>query len=50
MPGVVKALGDGGYQGMLCVEIDFLKDPAGDEVEAVEKAVHYLQDLLAAQQ
>ena len=50
MPGVVKALGDGGYQGMLCVEIDFLKDPAGDEVEAVEKAVPYLQDLLAAQQ
>lgn len=48
MPGVVQALRDGGYQGMLCVEIDFLKDKEGDETKAVEGAVNYLRALTAA--
>ncbi|MAG93746.1 MAG: xylose isomerase [Planctomycetaceae bacterium] len=47
MPGVVAALSEGGYDGMLCVEIDFLKDPQDDETEAVEQAVGYLKQLLA---
>ncbi len=46
MPGVVAALKDGGYQGMLCVEIDFLKDKQADEVAAVETAVNYLKQLV----
>ena len=45
MPRVVAALEEGGYQGMLCVEIDFLKDPDGNEIEAVEQAVNYLKHL-----
>ena len=45
MPGVVGALAEGGYEGMLCVEIDFLKDQQADEVQAVEKAVHYLKTI-----
>jgi sugar phosphate isomerase/epimerase len=48
MPGVVQALRDGGYRGMLCVEIDFLKDKAADETNAVESAVNYLKALTAA--
>ena len=48
MPGVVKALEDGGYQGMLCVEIDFLKDQGADETEAVQDAVNYLRTLVGA--
>jgi sugar phosphate isomerase/epimerase len=47
MPGVVKALSDGGYDGMLCVEIDFLKDPHAGETQAVEQAVKYLRALIA---
>ncbi len=47
MPGVVAALSEGGYDGMLCVEIDFLKDPRDDETEAVEQAVGYLKRLIA---
>lgn len=47
MPGVVKALVDGGYRGMLCVEIDFLKDQQADETKAVEDAVNYLRSLCA---
>lgn len=46
MPGVVNALREGGYEGMLCVEIDFLKDKQADEVVAVEDAVNYLRRLL----
>jgi sugar phosphate isomerase/epimerase len=46
MPGVVHALAEGGYDGMLCVEIDFLKDPQADETEAVADAVRYLKTLL----
>ena len=47
MPGVVNALAAGGYDGMLCVEIDFLKDPQADETKAVEDAVAYLRTLVA---
>ena len=46
MPGVVGALADGGYDGMLCVEIDFQSDPHADEVEAVQQAVGYLRGLI----
>jgi sugar phosphate isomerase/epimerase len=48
MPGVVNALAEGGYDGMLCVEIDFLKDPQADETKAVEDAVNYLKTLLGS--
>jgi sugar phosphate isomerase/epimerase len=48
MPGVVQALRDGGYRGMLCVEVDFLKDPLADETAAVQSAVNYLRHLAAA--
>ena len=48
MPAVVQVLDEHGYEGMLCVEIDFLKDPEADETQAVENAVRYLQGLLAA--
>lgn len=47
MPGVVRALVDGGYRGMLCVEIDFLKDKQADETKGVESAVNYLKGLVA---
>lgn len=47
MPGIVNALDESGYEGMLCVEIDFLKDPHADETKAVENAVTYLQGLIA---
>ena len=47
MPGVVKALKDANYDGMLCVEIDFLKDPQADETKAVEDAVGYLRTLVS---
>ena len=46
MPGVIHALAAGGYNGMLCVEIDFLKDPQADETKAVEDAVNYLRALV----
>ena len=46
MPGVVNALRDGGYDGMLCVEIDFMKHPDADEVQGVEAAVTYLGNLV----
>jgi sugar phosphate isomerase/epimerase len=46
MPGVVSALAAGGYDGMLCVEIDFLKDPQADETKAVAEAVNYLRTLV----
>lgn len=49
IPGVVDALRAGGYQGMLCVEIDFLKDPHRDEVQAVREAVDYLRELLKSE-
>jgi len=47
MPGVVEALSSGGYDGMLCVEIDFLKNKDDDETLAVRDAVSYLKGLLA---
>lgn len=47
MPGVVEALSSGGYDGMLCVEIDFLKNKEDDETLAVRDAVSYLKGLLA---
>ncbi len=46
MAGVIKALKAAGYQGMLCVEVDFLKDARADEVEAVQEAVNYLRQLV----
>ena len=46
MPGVINALAAGGYDGMLCVEIVFLKDPQADETKAVEDAVNYLRALV----
>ena len=46
MPGIVQALRDADYQGMLCVEIDFLKDPQADETKAVQTAVDYLKSLV----
>ena len=46
MPGVVNALAEGGYDGMLCVEIDFLKDTQADETKAVADAVSYLRTLV----
>ena len=49
MPGVIQALARGGYDGMLCIEIDFMKDPHRDEVAAVREAVDYLRNLLAAE-
>ena len=48
MPGVVNALAAGGYDGMLCVEIDFLKDPQADDTQAVEAAVNYLRTLVGS--
>lgn len=48
MAGVIRALKEGGYQGMLCVEVDFLKDAQADEVEAVQQAVNYLRQLVGA--
>ncbi len=50
MPSVVKALRDGGYRGMLCVEIDFLANQQADEIKAVEEAVNYLRTLEKADQ
>jgi len=47
MPGIVSALAEAGYEGMLCLEIDFLKDKHADEIQAVEDGVKYLRDLLA---
>ncbi len=47
LPGVIGALQSGGYDGMLCVEIDFLKDPHRDETVAVSDAVAYLRELLS---
>lgn len=47
MPGVIDALSSGGYDGMLCVEIDFLKNKEDDETLAVRDAVSYLKGLLA---
>ena len=46
MPAVVAALRDAGYQGMLCVEIDFLKDQQANETWAVDRAVQYLRALV----
>jgi sugar phosphate isomerase/epimerase len=46
MPGVVTALRAAGYRGMLCVEIDFLKDKNADETQAVASAVQYLRTLV----
>ncbi len=46
MPGIVQVLREAGYQGMLCVEIDFQKDPQADETKAVESAVNYLKSLI----
>jgi len=46
MPGVIHALAEGGYDGMLCVEIDFLKDTQADETKAVADAVSYLRTLV----
>ena len=46
MPGVINALREGGYDGMLCVEIDFQKNKEASEVLAVEKAVEYLDGLI----
>jgi sugar phosphate isomerase/epimerase len=46
IPGVVKALKDGGYDGMLCVELDFLKESDGDEIQGVADAVQYLKTLV----
>ena len=48
MPGVVAALREGGYDGMLCVEIDFLGDPRADETNAVEEAVRYLRTIVSS--
>lgn len=45
MPGVVKALKESGYQGVLAVETDHHKDNQ-DEIELVEKSVAYLKELL----
>jgi sugar phosphate isomerase/epimerase len=47
MPAVLDALASGGYDGMLCVELDFLREPDGDEVRAVETAVSFLRNYLA---
>ncbi len=47
VPAVVDALRDSGYDGMLCVEIDFLKDKHADERKAVETAVLYLRNLMS---
>ena len=46
IPGVVKALEDSGYEGMLCVELDFLKESDGDEIQGVADAVQYLKTLV----
>ena len=46
LPGVIQALRSGGYDGMLCIEIDFLKDPHRDETVAVSEAVQHLRELL----
>ncbi len=43
---ITAALSAGGYDGMLCVEIDFLKDPRADEAKSVEDAVNYLRTLV----
>lgn len=47
MAGVIGALHNGGYDGMLCVEIDFMKDKHADEVQAVEEAVSNLRRLVS---
>jgi sugar phosphate isomerase/epimerase len=46
MPGVVRALQDGGYEGVLAVESDHHKDNQ-DEDRLVADSVAYLQQLLA---
>ncbi len=45
-PGVVNALAEGGYDGILCVEIDLLKDTEADKIKAVADAVSYLRTLV----
>ncbi len=45
MPGVVRALGESGYAGLLAVESDHHKD-GRDEDALVAESVAYLQDLL----
>jgi 3-oxoisoapionate decarboxylase len=46
MPGVVRALGESGYQGVLAVESDHHKDHQ-DEDQLVAASVAYLRQLLA---
>ncbi len=46
MAAVIGALHDGGNDGMLCVEIDFMKDKQANEVQAVEVAVNNLRRLV----
>jgi len=43
VPAVVKVLKEGGYQGMLTVEMDFLKEGYGDEHIAVARSISYLK-------
>jgi sugar phosphate isomerase/epimerase len=46
MPGVVRALKDSGYEGVLAVESDHHKDNQ-DEDKLVEQSIAYLKKLLA---
>ncbi|MEW5974682.1 MAG: sugar phosphate isomerase/epimerase family protein [Acidobacteriota bacterium] len=43
IPGVLRVLHDGGYQGLLCVETDCLRND-WEEDQAVELSVQYLRD------
>jgi sugar phosphate isomerase/epimerase len=46
IPGVVAALRDAGYVGLLAIEVDFLHPDYGEEDQAVAKSVNYLQGVL----
>jgi sugar phosphate isomerase/epimerase len=49
MPGVVKALKDGGFDGSLSLEMDLIGDPWASvpEEELVSRSVRYLRTLVA---
>lgn len=45
IPGVVQALLDAGYQDLICIEVDYLKEEFGLEDEAVAESVEFLKGL-----
>jgi sugar phosphate isomerase/epimerase len=45
IPGVVRALLGAGYDGLICIEVDYLKEEFGVEDDAVAKSVEFLKGL-----